>query len=256
MNIQETEAVILQTRDYGESDRLITFYTRVGGKLRGIAKGARRSRKRFVHAFEPCSLVQLTYRERRSLVWVEACKLLEPHLALRADVDRWGYAALLSEFFLEMVPEGELQDELFLLLREALHQLSADKDPLNAVLLFAFRFLDTMGYLPSLESCSTCGRPLREATRWWWQMNRGRLLCSEHRSPYDEYLSLDLGTLMLIRQLRQMPMDRVWRLRFSQEKKAGLFHALMDWIRGHIRKELKSLKLLEQVQLMDSIAAS
>jgi DNA repair protein RecO (recombination protein O) len=81
MNIHDTEAIILATTDHGESDRLITVLTRTSGKLKGIAKGARRSQKRFVHSFEPLSLVALRYRESRSssLVWMEACKLLNPH---------------------------------------------------------------------------------------------------------------------------------------------------------------------------------
>ena len=78
MRILDTEAIILSASDYGESDRLITFLTRSSGKLKGIAKGARRSQKRFVHSFEPFSVVALQYRERSaaSLMWVEACKLL------------------------------------------------------------------------------------------------------------------------------------------------------------------------------------
>ena len=247
MTIVETEAIILSTRDYGESDRLISFYTRTGGRLRGIAKGARRSRKRFVHAFEPNSLVQLTYRERKSLIWIEACKLLEPHLALRAEVERWGYAGLISEIMLEMVPEAEGQEELFFLLKETLGQLSEDKDPLNVLLLFMFRFLDTMGYLPALECCGICRRPLKAATRWWWRMNKGILTCSDHCSIYDDYLVLDLGTLVLIQQSRHLPLERVWRLRLLQEKKLPLFHAMVSWIRDHIRRDLKSLRLLEQV---------
>lgn len=248
MNIVETEAIILTTRDYGESDRLISLYARMGGKVRGIAKGARRSRKRFVHAFEPNSAVQLTYRERRSLIWIEACKLVEPHLALRVEVERWGYAALISEIILEMVPEGEPQEELFFLLKETLGQLSEDKDPLNVLLLFIFRFLDIMGYLPALESCSVCKRPLKAATRWCWRVSQGMLTCSEHRSRHEDYLMVDLGTLVLIQQCRRFVLERIWRLRFSQEKKIPLFYGMIDWIRDHIGKDLKSLRLLEQVQ--------
>jgi DNA repair protein RecO (recombination protein O) len=248
MTIVETEAIILSTRDYGESDRLITFYTLKSGKLRGIAKGARRSRKRFVHAFEPNSAVQLTYRERKSSIWIEACKLLEPHLALREEVERWGYAALISEVILELVPEGEAQEELFSLLKGALGQLSRDKDPLNVVLLFMFRFLDTMGYLPALESCSICRRPLKSSTRWWWRVSQGMLTCSDHSSVYDDYLLLDLGTLVLIQQSRLLPLDRVWRLRLSQEKKLPLLRGMVSWVRDHTGRCLRSLKLLEQVQ--------
>lgn len=248
MNIVETEAIILSTRDYGESDRLISFYARTEGKLRGIAKGARRSRKRFVHAFEPNSLVQLSYRERKSLIWIESCKLLEPHMDLRLDVERWGFAALVCEIMLEMVPEGEPQEGLFFLLEETLEQLSEHKDPLNVLLLFIFRFLDSMGYLPALESCSICRRPLKAATRWWWKIGQGMLACSEHHSLQDDYLLLDLGTLVLIQQSRRLPLDRVWRLRLAQEKKLPLFNGMVGWVRDHIRRDLKSLKLLEQVR--------
>lgn len=100
------------------------LFQRTRGNLRGIAKGARRSRKRFVHTFEPCSVVHLTYRLRKGLVWIESCTLVEPHLSLRADLARWGYAALVSEMVLEMAAEGEPQAELFVLLRATLDHLA------------------------------------------------------------------------------------------------------------------------------------
>lgn len=248
MNIQETEAIVLSTSDYGESDRLITFYTRKGGKVKGIAKGARRSRKRFANVFEPGSLVELTYKERRTLVWIEACKLLEPYLELRMEIERWGYAALVSEVMMEMVPEGEPQEELFFLLKETLDRLSEEKDPLNVVLLFFIRFLDLNGYLPALDKCHVCKRSLKEELRWCWRMDEGVLLCREHCSVQRYDLRLDAGTLVLISQVRMLPLDRIWRLHIRQDKKHSLLQALTAWARGHIRKELKSLKLLEQVQ--------
>ncbi|MEN6485490.1 MAG: DNA repair protein RecO [Syntrophobacteraceae bacterium] len=247
MNVHDTSAFVLSTRDYGESDRLITFYTQEGGKLKGIAKGARRSQKRFVHAFEPCSLVALTYRERKSLIWVEACKLVEPHLELRTDVERWGYGALVSEIVMEMTPEGECQPEVFSLFDATLGQLAGTKDPLNVILLFLIRFLDAMGYLPALENCCVCLRPIREDTRWWWHLQQGKLACSEHRSLQDGQLKLDLGTLVLIQQARRLALDKVWRLRLLQERKTPILHGVLDWIRDITRRELKSLRMLEQV---------
>lgn len=248
MRILSTEAIILSTEDYGESDRLILFYAGTGGKLRGIAKGARRSRKRFVHAFEPCSLVELTCREGKSLAWIEACKLVEPHLELRTEVERWGYAALLTEIILEMVPEGETQAEIFSLLKGAIEQLSSDRDPLNVVLLFMFRFLDLMGYLPALDGCSVCRKPLKASTNWFWRSGKGMLVCPEHRPVQEDYLELDLGTLVLIHRARTLALDRIWRLRFSREKKTALLYCLLNWVRSQIQKNLKSLRMLEQVR--------
>jgi DNA repair protein RecO (recombination protein O) len=243
---QQAEAIILHTQDYGESDRLITFYARQGGKLKGIAKGARRSRKRFVNTFELFSIVELAYKERKSLVWIDSCKLLEPHLELRSELHRWGYAALATEIMLEMIPEADPDIELFLLLKDILSRLTQGKDPQNLALLFLIRFLDITGYLPALENCSVCRRPLRAATRWDWHLSRGDLLCPEH-CLRKESVTLDLGTLLLIQQLRRLPLHKIWRLHLLQDKKSMLFNSLIEWICGQIRKDLNSLKLLEQI---------
>lgn len=248
MRIFTTEAIILNTEDYGESDRLISFYAGTGGRLRGIAKGARKSSKRFVHAFESCSFVELTYRERKSLVWIEACKLVEPNLALRTEVERWGYAALLSEIILEMAPEGENQPEIFWLLRGAIEQLACDRDSPNVVLLFMVRFLDLMGYLPALDGCVVCRRAIESSTTWFWRPGTGMLACPEHRPSQEGCMKLDLGTLVLIHHVRTVALDKIWRLRFGREKKTALLNCLLNWIRSHIQKNLKSLRVLEQVR--------
>ena len=247
MDVAETEAIVLSCRDYRESDRLIAFYSESAGNLRGIAKGARRSKKRFVHVFEPCSVVRLTYRVRKGLVWIEAGSLVEPHLSLRTDLMRWSYAALISEIVLEMAPEGEPQAELFMLLRSSLDHLVTSRDPVNVVLLFLLRFLHIMGYLPSLERCEVCRRPLSSATQWWWQMDRGVLACPDHRPREGYGAPLDLGTLALIQQSRRFSIANIWRLRFLQHRKAPLLQALLGWVRDHLHKDLKSLRLLDQL---------
>ena len=247
MSVFETEAVILNCRDHGESDRIVAFYGEATGMLKGFAKGARRSKKRFVHTLEPCSVVRLTYRARKGLVWIECCNLLEPHLGLRTDLKRWGQAALISEIMLEMVPEGECQPELYLLLKQTLDQLVKTRDPVNVVLLFLLRFFHVMGYLPALERCEVCHRPLKTAHYWWWRISRGTLVCTEHGQTDEDRLRLDLGTLVLIQQSRHFSLTNMWRLHFSQYRKVPLFNALLEWVREHIKKDLKSLRLLEQL---------
>jgi DNA repair protein RecO (recombination protein O) len=244
--MHDTEAFVLLTKDYGESDRLVTFYTRTAGKITGMAKGARRSRRRFVHSFEPGSLVALTYREKRDLVFIEACKLVDPHLRLRMDILRWGYTGLLSEVVLKLTPEGERQEGLFGLLKESLAHLCDDKDPLNVTLIFLFRFMHLMGYLPALAGCSVCGLPWDQARAWWWQMDQGKISCAEHRAGLVDALRLDVGGLTLIRQIRELPPDKLWRLHFLQQKKHLILRKVLDWIRSYGR-DLNSVRVIEQI---------
>lgn len=249
MRTIETEAVILATSDHGESDRLITFLTRSNGKLKGIAKGARRSQKRFVHSFEPLSLVALQIRERSavSLLWVEACRLMEPHMALRNALERWGFASLLAEVVVELVPERLPQEEIFLLLRDSLTHLEADRDAINAVILGLYRVLTALGYILDLGSCSQCGQPLDKIGRYWLHLARGRLLCDGHQNRAQGFVRLDLGTLAFLRRARVVELDQLWRLRLRPGDQASLLESLLEVVRTQIGKELKSGKFLRGI---------
>ena len=213
MKIFETDAIVLSTRDHGESDRLVTFHSAGFGRLRGIAKGARRSRKRFANVFEPCSLVRLECRERNSYIWIEACELVEPYLPMRADIEKWAYAALFSEIILEMVPEGEPHPGPFLLHKETLERLERDKDPQNVLLLALLRFQFLMGYMPALDECAICRCRLKTAQTMVLAGGvTGKLVCEDHFCPDTSYIILDTGTLALIHYMRKIPLDKIWRL--------------------------------------------
>ncbi|MCL5405577.1 MAG: DNA repair protein RecO [Deltaproteobacteria bacterium] len=243
----ETDAIVLSTCDHAESDRLVTFHSAEFGRLRGIAKGARRSKKRFANVFEPCSLVRLECREKNSYIWIEACKLVEPYLPMRTDIEKWAYAALFSEIVLEMVPEGEPHPAPFILHKETLDRLERDKDPEHVLLLALLRFQLLMGYMPELEECAICRRALKTARKWFWQPAQGKLVCTDHFSPDSGYIALDTGTLALINYMRKIPLEKTWRLRMRREMRAPLLTGLLDWFRYHTRKEIQSIKVLEQI---------
>ena len=245
---QETEAFILKTRDSGEADRWISFYARSGGRLTGLAKGARRSRRRFLNVFEPCNLVRMDYRQKKSLLWIEACKLMDPHLGLRENAGKWACGGLICELMLELVPEGETQESLFDLLKQSLWQVAQERYPLNAVLIFLCRLMDISGYMQSFNSCDFCGKNLRDGRSWRWDPARGTLVCSDHGSPAPGMLSIDLGSLLLIEGVRKMPLESVWRLQFSASRRLVLARSLMNWVSYHTGKGFASMKVIEQLE--------
>ena len=96
---QQTEAIVLRLLDYGESDRIVTFSTADFGKIRGIAKGARRSRKRFTNALEPfChSRMMFSRKSPDSLALIEECDVLCHFPSIRADLEKTLVASCLIE---------------------------------------------------------------------------------------------------------------------------------------------------------------
>jgi DNA repair protein RecO (recombination protein O) len=253
MPIGRTEAIILRTRDYSESDRLITFFSKSHGQLTGIAKGARRSKKRFVPTLEPFSHVLITYAEKSTsgLVRIDASELKSAFTTLREDIKSLGYASLSCEMVLEISPERQANSPLFALLRQYLAQLECGADPENSSLLFQTRLLSLSGYAPILQGCLRCAQQPRAEENWFFSLPQGGLLCPAHQQGRGLY-PVSLGTVMLLRRAQQLPVNKIWRLRFQRRSREECRFLLLDLIRHHLEKDLKSLTLLHQVGALDS----
>ena len=253
MPVRRTEAIILRTRDYSESDRLITFFSKSHGQLTGIAKGARRSKKRFVHTLEPFSHVLITYAEKSTsgLVRIDASELKSAFTALREDIISLGYASLSCEMVLEISPERQANPPLFALLCQYFAQLEYGAGSENSSLLFQIRLLSLSGYAPILQGCLRCAQQPGAEENWFFSLPQGGLLCPAHRQGHGLY-PVSLGTVMLLRRAQQLPVNKIWRLRFQRRSREECRFLLLDLIRHHLEKDLKSLKLLQQVGALDS----
>jgi len=253
MAIRRDEAIILRSRDYSESDRLITFFTRNQGQLTGIAKGARRSKKRFVHTLEPLSHVSITYADRPTtgLVRIDGSELNSAFTALRCDLARLGYASVSCEIVLKISPERQANPSLFTLLCQHLEQLELGAEPENSSLLFQIRMLSLSGYAPNLQSCVLCTQQPRAGENWFISIPQGGLLCRNHHQGPEIY-PVSLGTVMLLRQAQQLPLTKLWRLRFQRQSREESRSLLLNLTRHHLEKDLKSLTLLYQIGALKS----
>ena len=104
---QTTEAIILRTRAYAESDKIVTFLSDDAGKLTGIAKGAKNSRRRFANCLDPFTRVRVHFRTRpgASLVFMDSCDLLRPPGAL-VDPAKFAYGSYLVELVDQLTAEA------------------------------------------------------------------------------------------------------------------------------------------------------
>src|ERR1700749_888096 len=109
MPARETEAIILKTFPLGEADRLVSFFGRTSGRMRGVASGARRIKNRYGSTLELLSHVQIWYieKETRDLVRFQQCELLESFNRAQSDYGLSTGLALVSEIAEQVLPEHE-----------------------------------------------------------------------------------------------------------------------------------------------------
>ncbi|MFM8412704.1 MAG: DNA repair protein RecO [Alphaproteobacteria bacterium] len=165
MQVLTTPAVVLRAVDYGESDRIVTFLTRDAGKVSGIAKGAKRSQRRFPGALGLFSLVSLHYRTRpgAELVFLERAQLLVPWRSLLDSLERYAAASHVVEVADKMTAEQEVGDDLFHVVVAALGRIDRSEPGPATLRLFELATLAVCGYRAELQRCVRCRQPLGTA---------------------------------------------------------------------------------------------
>jgi DNA repair protein RecO (recombination protein O) len=207
-----TDALILRTYALGEADRIVVFLTRDRGKKRGVAKNARRSRRRFGGGLEPmtCGRVSYVERERRDLVWLS---YVEPTRSpLGAGGDALGYVGYFAELIDEWAQEGDPNEALFRLGASTIEALAARVPVEPLARYFEYWLLRLQGvYRPDpdvsgeaqafLAAARACSPFALADVRASHEVLRE--LEASHRALIAMHLEKDLRSARVMRQMRR-----------------------------------------------------
>src|SRR5277367_6245275 len=124
MALKETEAIVIRTYPLREADLLVTLFTRAEGKIRGVARAAMKSKRRFGGALEPLTFVRAFYevRERQELSRLDACEVLDSPLASPVSYARAVALAHVAELLDELLADHDPNDAVFRLALSVLGQ--------------------------------------------------------------------------------------------------------------------------------------
>src|SRR4051794_22279480 len=159
MPLYHEQGVVLRRIKLAEADRIVTIMTQGSGKVRAVAKGARKTLSRFGARLEPLTHVQvLMYRGRGSLDTVTQAEIISAHHMLRADYGLITAGEAMLEATDKVAEEHERNVRLFLLLLQGLRALDrAPADPSAVAESFLLKLLSLSGFHPSLMACAACG---------------------------------------------------------------------------------------------------
>src|SRR5882762_8274525 len=182
MPARETEAIILKTFPLGEADRLVSFFGRTSGRIRGVAGGARRLKNRYGSSLELLSHVRIWYveKETRDLVRIQQCELLESFHKAQADYGLSTGLAVVSETAERVLPEQEVAEPMFRLLLLTAREIERRGEWKLPLAHFAFWTVKLGGWMPPLDRCASCGKKFLNAPAYQSALFEG-LHCEDCR---------------------------------------------------------------------------
>src|ERR1700694_5916477 len=195
MALKESEAIVLRTYPLREADLLVTLFTRAEGKVRGVARSAKKSKRRFGGALEPLTYVRAYYedRERQELARLDSCEVLEAPLAFAVGYPRAVALAHVAELLDELLPDREANDDVF---RLALAVLAALRgaDVWMPITYFELWMTRLISYLQELSEYIVCWLALNGSKAFFHALSDG-LMCVEDKRLASSEISAESRTL-------------------------------------------------------------
>ncbi|HWZ52685.1 MAG TPA: DNA repair protein RecO [Granulicella sp.] len=250
------EAIVLRTWPFLEADLLVSLFTRDQGRIKGVARHALRSRRRFGGALEPMTYVRASYveRPRQELVRLDAFEILSSPLSQPVDYARTAALQLIAEVLEEALPEQAAEDTVFRLALSILAELQVGRIwlPITYFCLWMNRL---MGWMPELGHCVVCGEPLRRQQvpggsaqgnrQVWYSATSDGVTCFDDRRPGSTPLSA--AAVETAQRIFRGPVRDLAAEDWPPNRVPDLRRFAIETLERHLEHRLQSARALDRL---------
>ena len=243
--LHQSEAIVLRSWPFGEADLIVAIFTREQGIVRGVARHALRSRKRFGGALEPMTEVRATWAERprQDLVRLDGLEIVWSPLREKVDYPRATALAVVAEVLEAALPDNAQEDDVYRLALAVIKRIRGDSPylPVTYFLLWISRLL---GWLPDLHRCALSGEPLRGGPVYF-SPNRDGLFAAAHRPGGS--LPLVAESLATAVEIFRNPITAFPPEHWPRTRAADLRRFAATVLERHLEERLLSLRMLARL---------
>ncbi len=243
--LHQSEAIVLRTWPFGEADLIVALFTREQGIVRGVARHAMRSRKRFGGALEPMTQVRATWAERprQDLVRLDSLEIVWSPLREPMGYPRATGLAVVAEVLEAALPDNAQEDDVYRLSVAVVKGLSGESPylPITYFLLWVSRLL---GWLPDLYRCSASGQPL-VGKAVYFSPNSDGLFAADARPGGSLLLSAE--SLATISEIFRSPITAFSAEDWPRTRGVDIRRFASTVLERHLEERLLSLRTLARL---------
>jgi DNA repair protein RecO (recombination protein O) len=245
MSVLTSEAVVLRTWPVHEADLIVSLFTRDYGRVRGVAKSALKSRKRFGGALEPMTVARAWFAERprQELVRLDQLEIIRSPLSLPVDAARLAVLSFFAELLDEALPEHDPQETVFRLAVAMLEQTTVEQ-PWMPLTYFQLWMTRLMGLLPDIGHCTVCREKLVAGQINFNTLGDG-LFCAVHRNGSASELTAD--SWQLAQRMLRAPASAFAAEPWPRRRAQDLRHFTLQALERHLERRLRSAEALARL---------
>jgi len=232
MSSEKATAIVLQVVEFSETSSVLTLFTREFGKIRGLAKGARRPKGPFDAALDLLCLCRIVFLRKSSdaLDLLTEAKLERRFRPRGRDLSSLYAAYYVAELLSELTDEYDPHPPLFDAAQETLRALSTEGSIAAVVLRFEMTALRVLGHLPSLSACAECGTRVEPAGRLAFGQLAGGVLCDNCRPGKRQVISVSAGVVRALARFADLDSEAWRRIELDQRTKGELRGVLNHYL--------------------------
>ncbi|MEW9107787.1 MAG: DNA repair protein RecO [Cytobacillus gottheilii] len=246
--LEKCEGIVIRTANYGESNKIVTFYTREWGKVGMMARGAKKPNSRLSAVTQPFTYGYFLMQRGSGLGTMQQGEMISSMRSIKEDIFLTAYAAYIVELLDRSVEDRKPNPFLFELLFQSLNLINEGYDPDIIMNIFEMKILNTLGLYPVLNQCAVCGST---DGHFSFSIREGGLICHRclEKDPY--HYKLSPAAVRLLRLFYYFDLSRLGDISVKEETKAELKKIITAYYDENSGLNLKSKKFLNQMEKFD-----
>ena len=239
MSVICVSGIVTRYTNYRENDRLLSIFTIERGRIDVKARGCRRPASPLLPAAQPFVYGEFELFSAKDKYTVNQATVTESFFPIREDIVRYAAASSMLQLVHEAAEEGEPNRPLFSLLYHALSYLSyGEVDTDDLMLCFLAKYLNVIGYCPSITVCGQCGRDMRSDLHVYYAERSGGAVCAACRAGAREVSTLSLEA---IRRMLLLDDDQMQRVRLTEQLRKELLLMLPSQVETSLEYGVRAL---------------
>ncbi|MBB6445991.1 DNA repair protein RecO [Bacillus benzoevorans] len=251
--LQKCEGIVLRTTDYGETNKIITLFTREWGKIGVMARGAKKPKSRLAAITQPFTYGYFLVQKGSGLGSLQQGEMIASWRGIKEDIFLTAYASFIVELTDRCAEEKKTNPYFFELLYQTLNFINEGYDPDIMKNIYEMKMLPTLGMYPVLNQCVVCGATEGQFS---FSVKEGGIICHRclDKDPY--HLKVSAAAVKLLRIFYYLDLTRLGNISVKPQTKAELKKVIDSYYEEYSGLFLKTRKFLEQLEKLGKVDRS